>query len=87
MAEAYTGKICNGVVVFDAVAPLPEGTKVRVETVDRFDVLTAESSSDPIVGTRTMLLAWARKAEVTAPPLPADLAENHDHYAHGKPRE
>ncbi len=87
MAETYRGEIRNGVVVFEPVAPLPEGTKVRVEPVDRLEVLTDESSSDPVVGTRTMLLAWARKAEETAPPLPSALAENHDHYAHGKPRE
>jgi len=87
MAETYTGEIRNGVVVFDPVAPLPEGTKVRVEPVDRLETLTSGSDSDPIAGTRALLLAWARKAEETAPPLPSDLAENHDHYAHGKPRE
>ena len=60
MAETYTGEIRNGVVVLYPIASLPEGTKVRVEPVDRLDVLTAESSSDPSVGTRTMLLAWAQ---------------------------
>jgi hypothetical protein len=87
MAETYTGEIRNGVVVFDPVAPLPEGTKVRVEPVDRLETLTSGSDSDPIAGTRALLLAWARKAEETAPPLPSDLAENRNHYAHGKPRE
>jgi hypothetical protein len=87
MAETYTGEVRNGVVVFDLGAPLPEGTRVRVEPVDRLQTLTSGSVSDPIAGTRAMLLAWARKAEEVAPPLPSDLAENHDRYAHRKPRE
>jgi hypothetical protein len=87
MAETYTGEVRNGVVVFDPGAPLPDGTKVRVELIERPETLTAGLDADSISGTRAMLLAWARKAEETAPPLPSDLAENHDHYAHGKPRE
>ncbi len=87
MAETYTGEIRNGVVVFDPGAPLPEGMKVRVEPIERAETLTSESDSEPIAGTRAMLLAWARKAEEIAPRFPSDLAENHDHYAHGKPRE
>lgn len=87
MAETYTGEIRNGVVVFDPVASLPEGTKVRVQPVVPIETPTSGSDHDAIVGTRAMLLAWARKAEETGPPLQSDLAENHDHYAHGKPRE
>ena len=41
---------------------------------------------DPLAGTRAFLMAAARDAESNAPPLPSDLAENHDVYAHGKPR-
>ncbi len=87
MAETYTGQVQNGVVVFDPDAPPPEGTKVRVGPIDRPQTPASVPQADPIAGTRAMLLAWARKAEQTAPPLPSDLAENHDHYAHGKPRE
>jgi hypothetical protein len=87
MAETYTGEVRNGVVVFDPGVPLPDGTKVRVEPIERPEMLTSGPDADSIAGTRAMLLAWARKAEETTPPLPLDLAENHDHYAHGKPRE
>jgi hypothetical protein len=87
MAETYTGEVRNGVVVFDPVAPLPDGTKVRVEAVERRQTLAAGPDADPVAGTRAMLLAWAQKAEEIAAPLPRDLAENHDHYAHGKPLE
>lgn len=41
---------------------------------------------DPAAGTRDWLLALAEEAEQAAPELPPDLAEYHDHYAHGKPR-
>jgi hypothetical protein len=87
MAETYTGEVRNGVVVFDPCVPLQEGTKVRVEPIERPETPTSGADADPIAGTRAMLLAWARKAEGIAPPLPSDLAENHDHYAHGKPSE
>jgi hypothetical protein len=39
----------------------------------------------PMASTRAWLLEMAREAEVMAPDLPSDLAENHDYYAHGKP--
>jgi hypothetical protein len=87
MGKTYSGEVRNGVVVFDPVAALAEGTKVRVEPIERSEAVASGPDADPIAGTRAMLLAWARKAEENAPPLPSDLAENHDHYAHGKPRE
>ena len=87
MAETYTGEVRNGVVVFDPGSPLPDGTKVRVEPIERRETPMSGPDADSIASTRSMLLAWALKAEEVAPPLPSDLAENHDHYAHGKPRE
>ena len=46
----------------------------------------AGADADPLAATRAWLLGLAADAEVLAPPLPEDLAEHHDHYAHGKPR-
>jgi hypothetical protein len=43
-------------------------------------------NADPLAPTRNWLLALAEQAEQAEPPLPCDLAEHHDHYAHGKPR-
>jgi hypothetical protein len=40
-----------------------------------------------LTGTRAWLLDVAAEAQRDPTPLPADLAANHDHYAHGKPRE
>jgi hypothetical protein len=44
-------------------------------------------TSQEINALRTFLLAAAAEAERDPTPLPADLAEHHDFYAHGKPRE
>jgi hypothetical protein len=88
MAEFYTGQVINGVIVLDeGTPPLPEGMRIRVEPVDLRTALDEQSREKILDGTRAMLLAWAKKAEAIAPDLPSDLAENHDHYAHGSPRE
>jgi hypothetical protein len=84
MAETYTGQVRNGVVVFEGQTPLADGTLVRVEPIAPPGGPPAEA--DPVAATRRRLLAWARRAEAVAPPLPDDLAAEHDHYAHGKPR-
>jgi hypothetical protein len=85
MAETYTGLVRNGVVVFEGQPPpLAEGTEVRVEPVR--SATSANPEADPVASTRAWLLALAAKIEATAPPLPSDMAEHHDHYAHGKPR-
>jgi hypothetical protein len=77
MADTYIGRVSNGVVVLEGATALPEGTTVRVEPIE---------VTDAVEGTRRMLLAWGRRAEAVAPPMPGDLAAEHDHYAHGKPR-
>jgi hypothetical protein len=84
MAETYTGQVINGVIVLDEGSPpLPEGARIRVETI----AVRAPNGDDPMAGTRAFLLAAAGAAEAASDedPLPADLAENHDHYAHGRP--
>jgi hypothetical protein len=88
MSRTYPGQVQNGVVVFDAgVSPPGDGTRVRVE-VERASPLRPLVPEDPMASTRAWLLATARDAEKDpeARLLPADLAEQHDHYAHGKPR-
>lgn len=63
---------------------LPEG-EVEV-TVRPVADESAPPLGDALSETREWLLALARKAEEVRPNLPSDLAENHDHYAHGKPQ-
>jgi hypothetical protein len=81
MADTYIGRVSNGVVVPEGAAGLPEGTTVRVEPIAE-----PAEATDALAGTRRLLLAWGRRAEAVAPPMPDDLAAEHDHYAHGKPR-
>ena len=62
---------------------LPRG---EVEVTVRAHRPEPAPAADSLAPTRDWLLALATEAEQAAPELPHDLAENHDHYAHGKPR-
>jgi hypothetical protein len=64
----------SGMVALPANAKLPAGTRVRVLTED-------ESATSPS-------LAETFKEFIGAcDDLPSDLAQNHDHYAHGANRK
>jgi hypothetical protein len=71
-AMTYRGHIENGLVVFDEQVVLPEGTEVRVEMI----------SSEG----RTTLFERFKDVIGCISDLPADMAENHDHYIHGTPK-
>ena len=74
MAETYTGRVQNGVVVFDeGISPLPEGTRLQLQPIDMEKALEDLSKS---------LLELAGTVEG----LPEDYAENLDHYLHGQPK-
>jgi hypothetical protein len=62
---------------------LPRGEVAVTVRARRPEPATALDSLAP---TRAWLLAMASEAEHAALDLPSDLAEHHDHYAHGKPR-
>ena len=68
------GTIHDGVAVPDSECSLPEGTKVRI---------TPEPARATIWDKLRIL---GKKAELRETKLPADLAENHDHYLHGRPK-
>jgi len=72
---AYPGHVRNGVVVLDEPVWLPEGAAVRVE------VAQADEAAD-----RLPSLAERLKDVIGIVEGPPDLAANHDHYAHGKPK-
>ncbi len=85
MPQVYTGEIRDGMVIFGGTPPpLPSGTRVRIEPITPEDISAASSENTVITGTRGLLLNWARQAEAIAPPMPVDLATEHDHYAHGE---
>jgi len=76
---ALMGHIKDGVVVFDAPHPLAEGTEVQVIALVEAD--NPSSEEIPTIYERLKSVIGSVKG------LPSDLAENHDHYLHGKPRE
>ena len=66
------GTVKNGVIVLEEGPVLPDGTSVQVEV---------SSAGENTVGKRLMKFAG------TANGLPADMAEQHDHYIHGQPKQ
>ena len=66
------GHIRHGVVAPDEPFPWPEGTEVIVEVVGPARRTTIAERFRDVIGSVT--------------DLPSDMAENHDHYAHGKPK-
>ena len=72
----YRGHVKNGVVVLDKDVRLPDGTEVKVEAVE-----TVEDAP------RKTLAERFRNIIGVADDLPADMAENHDHYIHGTPKQ
>jgi len=71
----YRGHIKNGQILLDEPAQLPEGAEVQIEVIGR-----ANGESDDLP---ELLLRHAGQGRG----LPPDLAAEHDHYAHGKPKE
>ena len=72
------GRIENGQVVFDEPVLLPEGTAVRVEAVTE--------RAKPPAG-KSSLLECLGDVVGAIDDLPADLAQNHDHYLYGTPKQ
>ncbi len=66
------GVVHNGVIVLDGATVLPEGTRVLISPATGADAKT--------FGERFAVFKGA------APGLPADLAEQHEHYRLGTPR-
>jgi len=77
----YFGKVKNGKIELDPSARLPEGTEVRVETVD------ASSKSKNGSATNPSDDAVYRIGELAIDDFgPPDMAEQHDHYIYGTPK-
>jgi hypothetical protein len=68
----YRGHTEKGVVVLDEPVTLPDGVPVRVEVTDAGEGRSLADRLRNVIG--------------IAKGLPSDLAENHDHYLHGKPK-
>ena len=68
------GHIKNGQISLDGSVHFPEGAEVIVALVEK-----PQFDGEDL---NAVLLRHAGQGEN----LPADLAEQHDHYAHGKPK-
>jgi hypothetical protein len=79
--QTLSGTVMNGVVVLDGGPTLPEGTKVRVEPKPT-SAETTETEPEADTPTLAGLLKLAGKLT----DMPADFAEQHDHYIHGTPK-
>lgn len=71
------GKVNGGAVILDEPGALPDGTVVRVDPVEEAEAPPAAES----LGEMLRGLAGIAKG------LPPDLARNHDHYLHGRPKK
>ena len=70
---AFEGTVLNGTIVLDDPQTLPEGARVEV---------VLKPTNDQPKTLREFLLKYAG----CMTDLPADLAEQHDHYIHGTPK-
>ena len=70
---SFDGTVINGVIVLDEAETLAEGTRVEV-------VVKSPATHKPTLAERLLRHAG------TVPDLPADMAEQHDHYIHGTPK-
>ena len=72
----YRGHIRNGAVVLDVPSQLPEGAEV--------DVALRQPTDIPLPST---LLDRFGDLVGSCSDLPTDMAENHDHYLHGREKK
>jgi hypothetical protein len=72
----YRGHIKNGTVVLDEPVQLPEGAEVDVA------IHSLDRPSRP-----STLLERFGDLVGSCPDLPPDMAENHDHYLHGREKK
>jgi hypothetical protein len=73
----YRGHVKNGVVVFNGPEKPPDGAPVEVAVLESDAAVSSETGL-----LRDLLLDFSGTVEG----LPADMAKNHDHYAHGRPK-
>ena len=70
--QTFTTKVEEGKIVLPPDVDWPNGTIVRVE---------------PVVKTRPTVWEVLDKYDGIVTDMPADLAENIDHYVHGHPKK
>ena len=76
----YRGTVRSGAIVLEGPVDLPEGAVVEV-------IVSEPIPPGEFVGIGAKLAALGRWAETLPTDLPTDLAANHDHYLHGRPKK
>jgi len=76
----YRGRVKDGVVILDPPADLPEGAEVEVRLIEEPRTATQGQESPTLYEQLKDVIGIAKG-------LPTDLAENHDHYLHGRPKK
>lgn len=77
----YLGKISDGKVIFPPGVALPEGMAVEVKPVAETPMAPTAVAEEDGPTLYEMFEEFVGALEG-----PSDLAENHDHYAHGAPK-
>ncbi|HVX84820.1 MAG TPA: hypothetical protein VH253_08395 [Phycisphaerae bacterium] len=77
----YRGRVENGVVVLEPGVRLREGSDVRVELMPQSEGAAREPVDAQSWGEVFKDLIGAVDG------LPQDMADNHNHYIHGAPKE
>lgn len=77
----YEAHVRGGAIILDEPIPLTEGMKITV-SIPQFPPTNSDDSSVK----RTSLLEHLGDV-VGSIEGPTDLAENHDHYLHGRPKK
>ena len=72
----YHGRVSGGVVVLSDPHAIPEGASVKVEVVEM-----VSADNDVTKGWSDLM-----KLAGSVKDLPPDMAKNHDHYLHGRPK-
>lgn len=75
----YLAHIENGVIVLDSDVVLPEGARVEISIMN--EAASETQGSHPTHAEMFGNMVGALDG------LPPDLAKNHDHYLHGKPKK
>ena len=71
----------------DNTIRVPDGIRVPIGPVSVTIVPSETPNHDKIPGTWQWLRELAQEVERIDPNLPSDMAQNHDYYAHGSPRQ
>jgi hypothetical protein len=77
MSQTFLGEVRDGVVVFETDHRPPDGAKVRVEPLS--EIAPGDEPTPSLADRLASVIGQASG-------LPADLAEQHDHYLHGTPK-